>query len=208
MARPRKFDEAQVVRAARDQFWSAGYAGTSLDDLQDVTGLGRGSLYGAFGDKHTLFMRVFDDYCTDAVAGVREQLRAPGSAYEHLVAHIRTVADAVAADCEHRGCMLAKGTAELASVDAEVARRAQRAFTQLHQVVADTIRDAQREGDLDPNADAEQLAAALLALLRGIEAIGKGGIDPALIRAIATQATALLPRAKGLESGFPDPERP
>jgi AcrR family transcriptional regulator len=195
MARPRKFDEARVVRAARDQFWSGGYAATSVDDLQDVTGLGRGSLYGAFGDKHALFLRVFDDYCTDAVAGVRGQLRAPGSAYEHLVAHIRAVAEGVAADGEHRGCLLAKSTAELASVDAEVARRAAQTFAELHRMLADTVADAQREGDIDPGADADQLAGTILALLRGIEAIGKGGIDPELIRAIGSQAIALLPRA-------------
>ncbi|WP_199865355.1 MULTISPECIES: TetR/AcrR family transcriptional regulator [Frankia] len=50
MARPRTFDEDQVVCAARDQFWATGYTATSLDDLTAATGLGRGSLYGAFGD--------------------------------------------------------------------------------------------------------------------------------------------------------------
>jgi TetR/AcrR family transcriptional repressor of nem operon len=58
MARPRKFTEEDVVTAARDQFWSAGYAGTSLEDLTEATGLGRGSLYGAFGDKHALYLRA------------------------------------------------------------------------------------------------------------------------------------------------------
>lgn len=46
MARPRSFDEAQVVQAALDRFWDTGYAATSLDDL----GQGKGSLYGAFDD--------------------------------------------------------------------------------------------------------------------------------------------------------------
>lgn len=46
MARPGEFNEAAVVRAARDQFWLQGFSSTSLDDLTVVTGLGRGSLYG------------------------------------------------------------------------------------------------------------------------------------------------------------------
>ncbi|MGH8920910.1 MAG: TetR/AcrR family transcriptional regulator, partial [Actinomycetes bacterium] len=57
MARPRKFDEQTVVRAARDQFWRTGYTATSLDDLMAATGLGRASIYAAFGDKHALFVR-------------------------------------------------------------------------------------------------------------------------------------------------------
>ena len=50
---------------------------TSVDDLTAVTGLGKGSLYGAFGDKHGLFLRALDDYITSALDGVRAQLRDP-----------------------------------------------------------------------------------------------------------------------------------
>ena len=77
MARPRSFDEAAVLRAARDKFWSSGYAGTKVDDIAAATGLGKGSLYGAFGDKHALFLRVYDDYCTEADEGTRRALKAP-----------------------------------------------------------------------------------------------------------------------------------
>ena len=59
MARPRTFDEADVVEAARDQFWNRGYAATSVDDLTAATGLGKGSLYGAFGDKHSLLCLLY-----------------------------------------------------------------------------------------------------------------------------------------------------
>ena len=62
MPRPRMFNETDVVAAARDEFWTRGYAATSVDDLTNVTGLGKGSLYGAFGDKHGLFLRALDDY--------------------------------------------------------------------------------------------------------------------------------------------------
>ena len=74
MARPRTFAEKDVIAAARDQFWSAGYAGTSLDDLTEATGLGRGSLYGAFGDKHELYLRALDDYCRGTMGSVADDL--------------------------------------------------------------------------------------------------------------------------------------
>lgn len=194
MARPRKFDEAQVVRAARDQFWLSGYAGTTLDDLEEATGLRRGSLYGAFGDKHTLFMRAFEDYCADATAGVQEDLRSPGPAYERLVAHIRSTVESAATDVDKRGCLLAKGTAELASQDADVADRARATFIALHRAFTECVTDAQRQGDLDPTADPERVAGVVLTVLRGVEAIGKAGVDPDLLRSIGDQAVASLPR--------------
>lgn len=58
---PRSFDENQVLRTVRDRFWSTGYAGTGVDDILRDTGLGKGSLYGAFGDKHQLFLRAFQE---------------------------------------------------------------------------------------------------------------------------------------------------
>ena len=42
-----------------------GFAGTSIDEVAAATGLGKGSLYGAFGDKRQLDLRVFDRYCTE-----------------------------------------------------------------------------------------------------------------------------------------------
>ena len=58
MARPREFDEAEVIDAAERVFWTRGYEDTSLSDLLDATGLGRASLYSTFGGKDELLLRV------------------------------------------------------------------------------------------------------------------------------------------------------
>src|ERR1700754_3319014 len=135
MARPREFDEEQVVRAARDRFWDAGYAATSMTDLAEATGLGKTSLYGAFGDKHALFMRIFDEYSTGAVQDARTALDGPDDgAFERLRAYLLDNAGGSAGN--PRGCLLARGTAELAGVDAEVADRARRAYVELSAVLA------------------------------------------------------------------------
>src|SRR5882762_7155245 len=84
MARPRSFDEEKVLRAARDQFWTLGYAATSLDDLMAATGLGKGSLYGAFGSKRELFLRVLDEYCARAVEDVSKALAGPDASADVL----------------------------------------------------------------------------------------------------------------------------
>ena len=55
MARPREFQEEQVVALATELFARLGFNGTSIDDLLLVTNLKRGSLYKAFGSKRNLF---------------------------------------------------------------------------------------------------------------------------------------------------------
>ena len=195
MARPRKFDESGVLRAARDQFWSTGYAGTSMDNIAEVTGLGKGSLYGAFGGKRELFHRVFDEYCAQAVSGVRRDLEGPDDeAFARLAAHLRAVAAATAADTAHRGCLLAKGAAELAEHDPVVAACSLRTVDALEELLAAEIEACRRNGDIGGEADSRDLAALLLAVLRGVEALGKAGQDERKLHTIVETALALLPK--------------
>lgn len=195
MARPRKFDEQQVLDTAREQFWAGGYAATRMEDIGTATGLGKGSLYGAFGGKQELFHRVFDEYCNSVVDATAQQLRGDDKdAYARLSAHVHAVAAATAADTAQRGCLLAKGVAELAEHDKTVAERARAAIEALRALLEDDIAACQRNGDLDENADPGQLAALVLAVLRGIEALGKAGANEETLADIARTALAVLPR--------------
>jgi TetR/AcrR family transcriptional repressor of nem operon len=186
---------SKVLLAARERFWSTGYSATTLDDVVVATGLGKGSLYGAFGDKHQLFLRVFDDYCVGVLDAVRRSLQGPDSgAYERLRSHVLAVATATANDTDRRGCLLAKGTAELGGHDEPVAARASQTIEDLEDLLAACIKQAQRQGDINPSADPDQLAGLLLAVLRGIEALGKAGKNRTSLTSIAEAALAALPR--------------
>ena len=191
MARPREFDEETVVRAARERFWDAGYAATSMTDLSEATGLGKTSLYGAFGDKHALFMRIFDEYSTGAVQSAERALDgADDGAFERIRAYL--LANARGSAGNPRGCLLARGTAELANVDEDVAERAHRAFEGISAVLARAVEGAQRAGDIDQGADPRSLAGVVLALHRGTEALGRGGArEPELVALVETFMTSL-----------------
>jgi TetR/AcrR family transcriptional regulator, transcriptional repressor for nem operon len=194
MARPRKFEESDVIAAARDEFWTRGYGATSVDDLTAATGLGKGSLYGAFGDKHGLFIRALDDYIAASLDTVRAQLRDPArAAYERLTRHIREQAKAGATDENRRGCMMARTAAELGFSDDEVESKVERAYSLWRDELADTIAEAQRDGDIGPEVDAQALAGTLLTFMRGAEALREGGVAPARLEAAAEMMVALIP---------------
>jgi TetR/AcrR family transcriptional repressor of nem operon len=196
MPRPRTFDESEVVAAARDEFWSRGYTATSVDDLTAATGLGKGSLYGAFGDKHGLFLRALDDYVGTALGEARAQLRDPRySAYDRLIRHIRAQAKAIAADKSRRGCMMAKSAAELGATDETVEQTVARAYATWTAELVDCIKETQRDGAIDKKQNPQVLATTLLAFLRGQEALHKAGAKPAQIRAAAEQMIALMRRS-------------
>jgi AcrR family transcriptional regulator len=190
MARPREFDEMQVLREARAQFAHSGYAGTSVADLIGATGLGKGSLYGAFGDKHELFLRVLDDYNAGSVVAVRDALGGDGPAIDRLRSYLLATADGSARDRD--GCLLANSTAELAGQDEEVAIRVSATFAAVGALIEAAVREAQADGDIDPDADARAVGGMLLAVARGMEALGKGGASRRSLRRTAEQTLAAL----------------
>ena len=194
MARPRTFDEQEVVAAARDEFWKRGYAATSVDDLTAATGLGKGSLYGAFGDKHSLYLRALDDYISSSLDDVRASLREPAlSAYERLACHLRGQAKALVADKGRRGCLMAKSAAELGATDGEVEKKVQRAYATWRDELVACISEAQRDGTIDAKQNPQALASTLLAFMRGQEALHKGGARPAQLKAAADEMVSLIP---------------
>src|SRR5277367_1717519 len=78
MARPREFNEAAVLDAAVQCFWTRGYEATSVRDLAERMGITGASLYNAFGDKRSLFRRALDHYLEqgfgDRVTRLEKQL--------------------------------------------------------------------------------------------------------------------------------------
>ena len=66
MGRPKEFDEHEALMKAMRLFWVHGYKATSIQDLVDGMGIGRGSLYGTFGGKRALFMRALRHYDQEA----------------------------------------------------------------------------------------------------------------------------------------------
>lgn len=192
MGRNRRFDEQDVLRSATEVFWQAGFAATSVEDVMQATGLGKGSLYGAFGDKRTLFHRVFDGYCAHVTAAFSHRLTAANlSAADRLRAMFDTViASTAGPHGPPRACLLTKATAELAATDPDIAALARQTFTAMAEILRVEVAQAQTAGDVPPHLDARQTANHLLVVFRGIEALAEAGTETAVLRDAADMALA------------------
>lgn len=185
VARPRKFDEQDVLVAARGQFMETGYHGTSVEDLSRVTGLSKGSLYGAFGDKETLFQRIFQDYCAGSVEGAAAMLEGPE---DRALNRLRNWLKVPEGHADRHGCLLAKATAELASENDDIAARSLATYETLLDYCRQLVEQAQRSGQVDPAADAAALGGLILTTQRGLEALAKAGLDADTMNRIADAA--------------------
>ncbi len=171
VGRPREFDEERALEAAMDEFWKKGYESTSLNDLCCCTGLHKGSLYQAFGDKHQLFMRSLNHYADREFKDVAAVALEQDSPLDSIRALVRTVCDHAA---EGRGCLMINSMVELAPHDPEVrdmlAQEGQRRIG----VMAELLTKAQELGEIRAELDPLKLAQQLMVGLAGSAALVKG----------------------------------
>lgn len=120
MARPREFDIDEALTDAMNVFWAHGYDAASLPALLEGMGLTRGSLYKAFTDKKSLFIRILNLYETEAVKPAVDLLTDQSmDGLERICRLFSGVIDVVR-NGDHRGCLLCSAAAGPAAVDAEI----------------------------------------------------------------------------------------
>ena len=171
VGRPREFDEEAVLDCAMEAFWRKGYEATSLADLCACTGLHKGSLYQAFGDKHQLFVRSLENYAEQAFQEVMSVAFQSDSPLENVKAAIHKICDDVGND---KGCLMINSMVELAPHDPEVKDLLQRIGTQRLRAMADMIGKAQQAGEIREQRDPEKLARQLMVTLAGAATMVKG----------------------------------
>ncbi|HZJ39327.1 MAG TPA: helix-turn-helix domain-containing protein [Demequina sp.] len=109
MGRKRSFDADEAVRAARSVFWSNGYEGASLPDLEAATGLNRSSIYHTFGSKRGLFDAAVDSYLNEVI---RPRLRVlledpvPPDAVRTYLTGLKAALLARATASSENGCLM------------------------------------------------------------------------------------------------------
>jgi AcrR family transcriptional regulator len=104
--RPRTFDSAVALDSAAELFWAKGFAETSLDDLSAAMGMGRPSIYNAFGDKEALFVRALERYRDTTASSPLRAMDAEDSIGEALDAFFGQIVEYATADPSHLGCLL------------------------------------------------------------------------------------------------------
>lgn len=122
MAGTRQFDEDDALDRAMALFWRRGFGPTSMQDLAQATGVLRGSLYHAYGDKQTLFLRVFARYRERFLAVVREAMAAatPEQALrQYLGFSINTITD-IGDELTTRGCLSTKTATDETAMNEEI----------------------------------------------------------------------------------------
>jgi len=176
--RPRAFDPDKALHEAREVFWDAGYAASSLDELSTAMAMNRPSVYAAFGDKEALYLKTLEGYRDDGAAAIRAALDDAGLA-PSAIGYVNLHATATRKNDEMESHLMARVFAD------GVAASGTKPYTG-HQLGA---------------AGATELGFAWLTLAREHMALPRhcwdGQADPALPRLDLVESERYLPRGAG-----------
>lgn len=177
MARPKEFDRARVLDRATRLFWERGFAGASISDLEAAMGIGRTSIYAAFGAKEDLFMAAIDHYDATYSVKLRNALTSGLPVREAIRLYFDELLKAFADPDLPLGCLVTNVAVEGDRGTTRMGRRIAASITRAEDTFYRVLREAQVAGAIDPRADARAIARYLVASTHGLSAMAKAISD-------------------------------
>ncbi|HAK53611.1 MAG TPA: hypothetical protein DCM54_17170 [Gammaproteobacteria bacterium] len=180
VGRPRQFDEDQVLEKAMSAFWAHGYETTSMLDLVSATGLHKGSLYQAFGNKHDLFVKSLRRYLEEMRLEKSRLLKEADSPLAGIYAVLHGMVEISDDDdgCP-KGCLAVNSLVELAPHDLEVGSVMNEHTNQMLTSMTQVVSEAQALGQISDARPADLICMLMMTFMSGLATLIKGPIDKA-----------------------------
>ena len=195
--RPRCFDTERALDSALAVFWRHGYQGASMSELTAAMGISKPSLYAAFGDKESLYLKALERYAAVGIGHALPLLHDEPDARVAVEGFLRAMAATLSNPALPGGCFVVNGAADCGcdatppAVDAALRKALQNGEEQLRT----RLERARRDGQLEAGVSVIGLAAFYSSVLAGMGVLSKGGAKQSRLDAVINVAMAAWPAA-------------
>jgi AcrR family transcriptional regulator len=189
--RPRAYDPQVALARAAEKFWKAGYAGTSLDDLVEATGMNRPSLYAAFGDKRDLYLKTLEHYREEGRALARHALAGEPTLRVFLKRFYDKALE-LYLEGGPRGCYTIGTAATVAAVDDSVRAFLAESMRSTDGFLKSQIEKGRARGEISRDADPAALAYLATGTLHTLAIRSRAGLPRRELEALAKAAIEVI----------------
>jgi AcrR family transcriptional regulator len=176
--------EGQILDAATELFAARGYAGTSLQDVANATGLTRPALYHYFSSKEDLLLRLVSEATVGPAGELREIRERPGASAAQRLGDMAASVARLQAKHPERFRMLIRSEADL---PAEIAETYDSGRRDVLREFTTVIREGVRSGELRA-VDPHIAALGVIGLCNWVAWWHRPGDDEADRRVVAALA--------------------
>lgn len=172
MGRHKGYDREEVLEQAMKLFWRKGYEGTHLQELVEVTGLNRFSLYKEFGGKEGLFLEALNRYLSQVMSIMGLLFREP-QGLENIQDYFMGALDYPF----YHGCFAVNTLVQNPVVPEEARRKVFDFINEGEKVFYTNLKAAKKAGKLPADVDPRSLARNLITFDIGLVVSLQLGVD-------------------------------
>jgi AcrR family transcriptional regulator len=195
--RPRAFDRDKALRAAQAAIWRHGYEAMSLSQLESVMGIGKTSLYAAFGSKFDLLREAADLYIAEAGSLIAGILEGAPSALDGIERFLGRCAVDFTDPTRPYGCFLVSAAVTCSPENAEAELFLREGRAAVARLISARLARGAAEGDIRADAPVDALGEYVVTLLHGMSIQARDGRPRAALEESAALAMQTL-RAYGV----------
>jgi AcrR family transcriptional regulator len=172
MGRHKGYNREEVLDRAMKLFWRKGYEGSHLQELVEITGLNRFSLYKEFGGKEGLFLEALDRYLSQVMNLMGLLFRQPRG-----LANIQDYFEAAPDYPFYHGCFAVNTLVQNPVVPEEARRKVFDFINAGEEVFLSNLKAARKKGELPPGLEPRSLARLLITFDIGLVVSLQLGVD-------------------------------
>ncbi|MBC6491697.1 TetR/AcrR family transcriptional regulator [Flavihumibacter stibioxidans] len=156
-----------IMERTAPVFNEKGYAGTSLSDLTNATGLTKGSIYGNFENKDEVALAAFDYNFSCITSYIRERVSATDNSIERLLVYPTVYRGFMKIPFLKAGCPILNTSTEADDTHPKLKERAANALALWKASVENQVKRGIQRNEIKPDTDPREFAIILLSLIEG-----------------------------------------
>ncbi|MFA6058472.1 MAG: TetR/AcrR family transcriptional regulator [Taibaiella sp.] len=185
-----------IIEQTAPIFNKKGYAGTSLNDITQATGLTKGSIYGNFGGKDEVALAVFDYNLKKVTTIFEAEMSTCNTAREKLMVYVKVYSEFQNFAFPAGGCPMQNTAIEADDTHPQLKKKALTAVLNWKKAIAGIIEQGIKTGEIRRAVNAEQVALTIIATIEGMTMIanltGKTNYRKLIIQSIEKMITDLF----------------
>jgi TetR/AcrR family transcriptional repressor of nem operon len=156
-----------IIEKTAPVFNKKGFAGTSINDLIEATGLTKGSIYGNFESKDEVALAAFDYNFGVVSSTVSRKMAAKPHAIDKLRVYLTVFSDFVNIPTLHGGCPVLNTAIEADDTHGLLRAKAVGAIDKWYANIEGVIRAGVEAGQIKQGTDGKDFAGAFIAIIEG-----------------------------------------